>query len=384
MDFNFGFILGTAANGGCAIGEAFVTAAMIAEGDGASWQEQWIATARRLEAKAEASWGAGHGESALGQFQRAAYAYRAGILAMLPDDPRFRETARAARDCLRRAGELMRPKLEYAEIPFEGTVLPVFFRKAAAGDQPTKTLLMIGGGETFAEDLFFHIAPQAFARGYNFVTVDLPGQGLLPLEGKTFRPAMHVPMKALVDHVLGRPDVDPERLFAYGISGGGGFVPQAAMHDPRIRAVAVTSAVVDAEKLFATMPVASATPDVVEAYPSFHRNIVKMVAWRWGVSMDHVPGLVGANRGFSFDPAKIAVPMLLLVGEDEFRNAEVRRQQEECLAKLPHPLKRLVITPAILGAGSHCLVENRSLMAEELFNWFEEVLEAIGRAHPGF
>ena len=55
---------------------------------------------------------------------------------------------------------------------------------------------MIGGGETFAEDLFFYIAPQAYDRGYNFMTVDLPGQGLLPLEGKCFRPDMQVPMKA--------------------------------------------------------------------------------------------------------------------------------------------------------------------------------------------
>ena len=71
---------------------------------------------------------------------------------------------------------------------------------------------MIGGGETFAEDLFFYIAPQTYDRGYNFMTVDLPGQGLLPLEGKTFRPDMNVPMKAVVDYALSRPDVDPRQL----------------------------------------------------------------------------------------------------------------------------------------------------------------------------
>ena len=87
---------------------------------------------------------------------------------------------------------------------------------------------MIGGGETFAEDLFFYIAPQAYERGYNFMTVDLPGQGLLPLEGKTFRPDMQVPLKAVVDYALGRPEVDPQRLAVYGYSGGGGFAPQAA------------------------------------------------------------------------------------------------------------------------------------------------------------
>ncbi len=67
------------------------------------------------------------------------------------------------------------------------------------------------------------------------MTVDLPGQGLLPLEKKTFRPAMHVPMKAVIDYALSRPDVDPQQLAVYGYSGGGGFVPQAAMHDPGSR-----------------------------------------------------------------------------------------------------------------------------------------------------
>ena len=85
---------------------------------------------------------------------------------------------------------LMEPPVESIEIPFEGTVLPGYFRKAATTNAPAKTLLLLGGAETFAEELFFYIGPQALARGYNLLTVDLPGQGLLPLEGLFFRPDM--------------------------------------------------------------------------------------------------------------------------------------------------------------------------------------------------
>ena len=84
----------------------------------------------------------------------------------------------------------MEPPVESIEIPFEGTVLPGYFRKAATTNAPAKTLLLLGGAETFAEELFFYIGPQALARGYNLLTVDLPGQGLLPLEGLFFRPDM--------------------------------------------------------------------------------------------------------------------------------------------------------------------------------------------------
>ncbi|MGE4403814.1 MAG: alpha/beta hydrolase family protein [Desulfobulbus sp.] len=167
--------------------------------------------------------------------QRASYAYRISLLSILPNDPRLQERALKSRSLLKKAGALFDPPLEYFEISFEGTVLPGYFRKAAPGSKPAKTLLMIGGGETFAEDLFFYIAPQAHDRGYNFMAVDLPGQGLLPLEGKTFRPDSYVPMKAVIDYALKRSDVDPERLAAYGYSGGGGFVPQAACMIPGLR-----------------------------------------------------------------------------------------------------------------------------------------------------
>lgn len=234
---------------------------------------------------------------------------------------------------------------------------------------------MIGGGEPFAEDNWFHIAPQTFERGYNFITVDLPGQGLLPWEGKFFRPAMHVPISAVIDYALKRPEVDPQRFYAYGISGGGGFAPQTAMNDPRIKAVAVTAAVVDAERLFATMPVATTTPKVLETFSSFHRNTVKLVAYRWGVKMDNIPGLVAANKGFTFDPAKVTVPMLLLVGAGEYADKEVQRQQKECMDKLPNPKSKLVVTAFEEGASSHCIGENRSLLGEILFDWLDDVLK---------
>ncbi|MGV8059444.1 MAG: alpha/beta hydrolase [Smithellaceae bacterium] len=374
MDFTFGsLVLGATGNHGVEIGEAFRTAANIKDGDAASWQTEWIKTARLVETRGEKSFASGHKVSARDQFQRASYYYRIGLLGMMPDDPRLWETAQRSRNLLKKAGELFDPPMEYFEIPFEGTVLPGFFRKAAAGTKPLKTLIMIGGGETFAEDLFFYIAPQTYDRGYNFVTVDLPGQGLLPLEGKPFRRDMNVPLKAVVDYVLTRPDVDPSKLALYGYSGGGGFAPQAAMHDKRVKAVAMNSCVVDARPLFATMPVVTATQKEIDSWATFHRNTVKLVAWRWGVPMDKPAGLVAANEGFSFDPARVTIPALVIVGEGEYASAEVKRQQQICIDNLPNPQKKLVITPAAEGASNHCVMENRSLASQVFFDWLDDV-----------
>jgi hypothetical protein len=376
MDFVFGsLILGAAVNHGCEIGEMFQTAAGIKDGDASSWQAEWIKTARRVEARGEQSLSGGHTVSARDQFQRASYYYRAALVSMLPDDPRFREMAAKSRELLKKAGKLFNPQLEYIEIPFEGTVLPGYFRKAAPGKTPAKTLIMIGGAETFAEDLFFYIAPQAFDRGDNFLTVDIPGQGLLPLEGKFFRPAMDIPIKAVVDYALSRPDVAPRRLAVYGYSSGGGFVPQAAMNDKRIKAVAMNNCLVDAHEGVAKMAVATATPDVVRTWSSFKLRTNQSIAWRFGVDTNNLPGLVEANKGFRFDPAKVTAPSLILVSSGEYQSPEIQRQTKLCIEGLPNPKKRLVITPAEEGASSHCIMENRSLMSQEVFDWLDDVFK---------
>jgi para-nitrobenzyl esterase len=375
MDFIFGSLfLAAAVNHGAEIGEAFSTASRIKEGDVAGWQEQWLKTAALVEARGERSLAGGHRVSAREQLQRASYYYRAALIPMPPDDPRYRETALKSRALLKKAGSFLNPRLEYIEIPFEGTVLPGYFRKAAPGKKPAKTLIMVGGAETFAEDLYFYIAPRAFDRGYNFLTVDLPGQGLLPLEGKFLRSDVNVPLKAVVDYALRRKDVDPRRLAVYGYSTGGFMAPRAAMHDKRIKALAMSHCVVDGQAEVAAMP--PMTPEAVQDWSPFKLAVNRAIAWRYGLKPDNLTGLPAANQGFSFDPAKVSVPSLILVAGGEYRSPEIRRQTQLCMDGLPNPRKRLVITPDDEGASGHCIMDNRSLMSQELFDWLDEVFES--------
>ncbi len=374
MDFIFGpMLLASAVNHGCEIGEAFYTASGIGEGDAAGWQAEWMKIAVLAEARGEASLTGGHFVSARDQLQRASYYYRAALISMRPDDPRFKSTALKMRELLKKAGKLFQPELEYIEIPFEGTVLPGYFRKAAAGKTPRRTLIMIGGSETFAEDLYFYIASQSFDHGYNFITVDLPGQGLLPFAGKYFNPAMDVPVKAVVDYALGRADVDPERLAVYGYSTGGFIAPRAAMNDPRIKAVAASHSVVDGYAEVANMP--KITHEAAKVWSSFKLGSYQAMAWRYGLKIDDIEGLLKANEGFGYDPSKVTQPALVLVAGGEYKSPEVQRQTKLSIAGLSNPKTRLVITPDEEGASSHCVMDNRSLMSQELFDWLDKVFD---------
>jgi len=376
MDFVFGsLVLGSAAGGGCEIGEAYVTAARIKDGDASSWQREWLKTAELAEARGRASLERGHQVSARDQLLRASHYCLTALISMPGDDPRYKPTALHLRELFKRAGALLDPPVEYFEIAFEGKKLPGYFRKAAQGASPAKTLLMIGGAETYAEHQFYYIARQAFERGYNFMTLDLPGQGMTPLDGLIFRPAMDAPVKAAVDYALARADVDPKRLAVYGISSGGGFAPQAAERDGRIGALVMNNCVVDAEPGVAKMAVATATPEVTAAWSSFKRQSNQAIAWRFGVAPDNLPGLVAANRGLAFDPAKVAMPALIVVASGEAKNPEIARQTKLCFDCLASARKAVVISPAEEGASNHCIMENRSLMSQVVFDWLDETFK---------
>jgi alpha-beta hydrolase superfamily lysophospholipase len=382
MEFAFQWILGSTANGGCEIGEAFSVAGNIQDGNPQSWQAEWAKMAQQVAARAEKSMAARHRVSAREAFLRSANYYRAALISMLPDNPRFKGIAGKMRWCFKQAGTLFEPPLEYLEIPFEGTVLPGYFRRGGPDGRERQTLVMIGGGETFAEDSWFYIGPEAIKRGYNFLTVDLPGQGLLPLEKQFFRPDTEVPLKAVLDYAYRRPEIDRGRLAVFGISFGGYFVPRAAVYDKRIKACVVSAAVVDNYRMFARMPIGQATQAEINRWPAFKRSVASTVAWRWGLDPADIRGMVEKSRNYQFDPSKITCPVLDLISAGDYANEETQKQQQEFIQALPHPKKKMVITRGEEGASGHCLAENRSLMSQIVFDWLDELFPEAKPKQP--
>ncbi len=93
---------------------------------------------------------------------------------------------------------------------------------------PCPTLIIVGGGDTFAEDLHFWAGAVGPRRSYNVLSIELPGYGMSPTRDLYLRADTEAPLGAAVDYALERPEVDGERLAAYGISGGGYFLKMAA------------------------------------------------------------------------------------------------------------------------------------------------------------
>jgi len=248
FEFAFQWILGAQTNGGSEIGECFYAASLIRENESQSWVDVWADLARTVERRAAAALSAGHEVSARENYLRAYAYFRAALMFI---DPFETETAKSAWlravECFRKAAALMNPLVEPVAVPCDdGTHLPGYFI-ASPNDVKAKrkTVIVVGGADTFVEDMYIFIGSGAVKRGYNVLLVDTAGQGGLPFEGSFMRPDTEVQFAKVVDYALSRPEVDPDQLVAYGISAGGYIVPRALTVERRVKAAVACSVISD-------------------------------------------------------------------------------------------------------------------------------------------
>lgn len=382
FDFFFQWLVGGQTHQGAELGEAMYAASRIRDGDPESWFHEFTALGERVEARALTSLAGGHRVSARESFLRC-YAYYRGAPAFLNprSDERYRKAYERGQACFLRANNLLDVPLEPISVPFEGKTLPGYFARVDQSGQARRTLFMVGGGDTFVEDLYFYIVPAALRRNYNVFFVDLPGQGALPWEGLHWRADMETPMKAVVDYAQRFSEIDPERMAVYGISGGGYIVPRAVTGERRFAACAACSIILDFSKIWSPQIAAIEHSSLFKLWRAVqpHRfisilNILATYEWRWGV--ETIGDLMEKTRDHVTDPAQITCPTLNLVAEQEYARFGTGRQwAEECLQKISNPRKDLIVAPRNEGADSHAIGTNLSLMSQILFDWLDEIIQ---------
>jgi pimeloyl-ACP methyl ester carboxylesterase len=206
-------------------------------------------------------WGARHrelGDEALAQCDPGAaglHYIRAGLFFhwasfLFPHRPdEFRAALGSMEDCWRRAAPHTSPPMELLEVPFGGTQLPGYLRRPAGIERPP-LIVLVPGGDSTKEELF-NLSEHILARGIATFAFDGPGHGAVSLELK-LRPDYEVPIRAVVDHLYERPDLDTGRLGLGGISYGGLFACRGAAFDERVRAAFSMSSWYSAAGRFAT------------------------------------------------------------------------------------------------------------------------------------
>jgi pimeloyl-ACP methyl ester carboxylesterase len=384
MDFIFQWLLGYHTYGGASFGELFQAASAIRDGDPESWIAAFLTLGHRLRAHAEELEQAGRQRSAQSAYLRAFTGFRGAAQLMSPlKDERFRATVDSFQECFARAMPGFGHRVEVTGIPFGANRLPAHLHLADRALIPRPTLIIIGGGDSYVEDLYFWAGAAGPKRGYNVLAVDLPGQGGTPLRGMHLRADFEHPIAAVVDYLLTRPEVDRTRIAAYGISGGGYMVTRAVSFERRIAAAITDTPIHDIERVLTrSIPSVLLRPSdnwlgrlawkLARRANAVGVNNLEKYAWQAGMpsaaqALDQLSGDTRVNV------AAIECPMLCLAGEAD--PPECLTQTREVFEQLRDARKQQRVLTAAEGAASHCHVTNFPLLHEVVFDWLDTVLE---------
>lgn len=231
---------------------------------------------------------------------------------------------------------------------------------------------------------------QALARGYHVVLVDGPGQGkLLVQDGTTLTPAWERVVKAVVDGIVKRNDVDRKWLVLLGWSLGGHLCLRAATGERRI------AAVVSDPPAFSLLggqiaPAAAAlgiTPEAAARLPEI--SDADLASMQAAIDASQQLRWVFIQRGFWVNGAgnlrewlqkaslftlegrsdRIRCPVLGTFADQDPLSAGAK----DTLSRLKAPTTLFTFT-AEQGAGGHQETLNRALAETRILDWLDETL----------
>ncbi|MCH8265883.1 MAG: alpha/beta hydrolase [Acidobacteria bacterium] len=208
-----------------------------------SWHAEWTRAAEKNRQLAADFENEGRKVTANEFYLRATDFYRRALVYMPDTDARMLPTYNNLRAMFDKAWSLVSPPFERVEIPYEGQVLEAHFYAArgAAGSR-SPVVYNYSGADGILLRGNRGNAPQYTSRGMAFLDVDGPGHGGSLRVKKLFAPPDSERVaKAVIDYLVTRPDIDPNRIGLHGSSMGGYSGPRAATVEKRIRALAMWS-----------------------------------------------------------------------------------------------------------------------------------------------
>jgi 2,6-dihydroxypseudooxynicotine hydrolase len=197
------------------------------------WCRAWSARAAHHEELGRAALAQKHFLTAGECLQRAGVYYHFASFLFVQDQAQMKAAHKKQIECRQAALPHLRPPGERVEIPYQGKTLAGILRKPA-GVECAPVVAMAVGLDSTKEEADAYEAP-FLARGIATLVFEGPGQGEaqydFPIRGDC-----EVPVKAVLDYIGTRRDLDTARIGMWGVSLGGYYAPRAAAFDKRIKA----------------------------------------------------------------------------------------------------------------------------------------------------
>ena len=210
----------------------------ITPGDTESWQAEWAALGAEAERRARVAFTNGRGRAAMRDFFAASQYFRQSAVFEPGAGARKRERFVKAQQNFKAGAKLHTPPVEVITVKCGGETYDGYFcHPATPPIGKWRAVMLIGGADAFAEEIFFS-GHEIIERGIALLLVDTPGRGSsIFLKNLPIRADYEVPIKACIDWLAARPEVDASRIGLVGISMAGYYAPRAAAFDRRIKAL---------------------------------------------------------------------------------------------------------------------------------------------------
>jgi hypothetical protein len=246
-----GSALASCRHGTADLADVLATAGRIIDGDPDSWLDEWMATAGSAWAMARAADRVEDNRTGgLACYRRAATYYALALRQVLhsSEPERQLDIWRRQRACWERVADLSPGAGQRLAIPYADATLPGFFFPApdAHPDEPRPVVLVNNDLASPTSHTWAHGGAAAAAHGYHWMTFDGPGQQAALHElGVTCRPDWEAVLTPVLDTVLGRADVDPDRIAAIGVGQGAHLLTRALCFEHRLAAAVADPGIID-------------------------------------------------------------------------------------------------------------------------------------------
>lgn len=260
--------------------------------------------AERIEGLADVERAAGHDRTALHLYFAAARSYLGAQhpIFELNDEKRFLYAG--LRRCYDQVRALSPYRIERVEVPWEGSVVSGYLH-LVPGVAKAPLLFYVPGCDTTCESAPSPSENLPQERGLHVFSFDGPGLGASNMRGIRLEPdSFERAARAALDHLVTRPDVDADRVVAYGGGMGSFWAMRFAAADRRVKAVATKSSYGDKDQLMNADS------------PRYKRLFAFLTQARSEEELDAVM----AKMTMAGHMERISCPALMAVGEYDLRD----------------------------------------------------------------
>src|SRR5688572_13060805 len=314
------------------------------------WCSAWSARAAIHESLAEQALADGYRLSAGAHYSRAALCYHFGKFLFVNAMDQLKAASRKAVECRNKALLLIDPPGERVAIPYEGTTLYGNLRKPA-GIAKAPVVVMCMGLDSAKEEMDDY-ENRFLRRGLATLAFDGPGQGEAEFD-LPICPEYEKPVKAVIDYLETRSDIDRGRIGVWGVSLGGYYAPRAACFEKRIKACVALSGAYERKPGFEGRPIIN-----VEAFRARTHSKTLEEAGKIGARM--------TLRGFA---RNITCPIYIVAGtKDRLTSPE---EAKKLAAEVSGPC-----VLSIIEGGNHVVNNLWYRYRDQTADWMAEQLVA--------